>query len=692
MSIKPDLRSRDNMNNDNEERFFDVARIKGAQKRYNVSGMNEKRLIIGFALVLLLFVLLTFRMGYWQIIRGDEMKERATNIQKIDADIASKRGTIYDTNGNVLAETVTKYELYVLSYNLYRSKELSGLEKEKNVKALAKITGMKEEDVIKKLSTKENQVLLCSGLTQKQVKNAQKRFEGYVYVGTKVTRNYPNGAFAAQSLGSVSDGGDGRSGLELEYNSTLSGINGRTVKTTDRDGNTVAGGGEKFYAADNGYNLVTTIDSVIQHYVEDALVKGMQRTGASSITCVVSDPKTGNILALAQTPEFDPNKANVPTDEKALAEFNKLSLKEKNDYLSKMWTIEAVSSVYEPGSTFKLVASSAALELGSADESSRYYCNGTINVDGVTLHCTGNHGTQNVKEAVGHSCNPALAKMALTMGSKGFYQYIKLYGLMNKTGIDLPGESGSIIKQRDSLTSVDLATMGYGQGIAITPIQLIAAVNAMGNDGVLMKPKVVKEITDEDGKVVETIGDTEVRQVITKETADKMREIMEYYVSDAGGDKAYVAGFRIGGKTGTANIASGGSYSSATDTSFIAMAPMDDPVISVLVIVHKPTKMSYGNNTAGPIIKEIMENSLVYMGVKREYTDTEAVQAAKNQVTTPDVTKLDSEKAIASIKSRGLKYKVVPENIGSKSFVVQDQYPKAGTKIQKGGTVYIYSR
>lgn len=672
--------------------LLDAVLERGTPKNYAVSQMNKGRLTLGFLAVLILFVALVGRLAYWQIVKADELKEKATEIQTRDMNVSSKRGTIYDSNGNVLAETVTKYELCVYNAYFYKSDKLSESTKEKNLKDLAKITGKSEEELKKKLTdSKDSLVLVASGLTREQVEKAEAKWDGIIEVRTKVTRTYPNGAFAAQLLGSVKDTGEGRSGIELEYNSTLAGSEGRVVQKTDGKGNTISSGQKEYYSAENGCNLNTTIDSVIQHYVEDALVKGMERTGAYSITCLVMDPKTGDILAMAQLPEFDPNNATVPVGEKALAEFKKLSTAEQNSYLNELWKIEQVSSVYEPGSTFKLVASSAALELGTATDASRYYCNGTINVDGLKLHCTGVHGTQDIKEAVGNSCNPALAKVALTMGAQGYYQYIKLYGFMDKTHVDLPNESGSIVKSQSGLVNVDLATMGYGQGIAVTPIQLLCAVNAMGNDGVLMKPKVVKSITDENGKTVEKVEDTEVRQVITKETADKMREIMEYYVSDAGGTKAYVAGFRIGGKTGTANIATGGGYSSSTDTSFVAMAPMDNPVISMLVIVHKPTKMSYGNNTAGPIIKEIMEKSLTYMGIEREYTDSEAAKAAKNQVVVPNVTGMDSAKAISTLKSKGLGYTVMPENKSDKSFVVQDQYPKAGSKAAKGSTVYIYS-
>lgn len=683
-------RSRDDYRDDG--RLIDAVFDTSTPKNYAVSRMNKGRLAIGFFVVLVLFVALVGRLAYWQIVKAEELKERATDIQTLDTNISSKRGTIYDANGNILAETVTKYELCVYNAYFYKSDDISSSTKKKNLKDLAKITGKSEEDLKSLLTkSKDSLVLVASGLTREQVEKAEKKWSGIIEVRTKVTRSYPNGAFAAQLLGSVKDTGEGRSGLEQEYNSTLAGSKGRIVYKTDGKGNTISSGDKEYYSAENGCNINTTIDSVIQHYVEDALVKGMERTGASRITCLVMNPKTGDILAMAQLPEFDPNNATVPIGEKALAEYNKLSVADKNEYLNNLWKIEQVTSMYEPGSTFKLVASSAAIELGTANDSSRYYCNGTINVDGLKLHCTGVHGTQDIKEAVGNSCNPALAKVALTMGSQNYYQYIKLYGFMDKTHVDLPNEAGSIVKPRDNLTNVDLATMGYGQGIAVTPIQLLCAVNAMGNDGVLMQPKVVKSITDESGKTVESVDDIAVRQVITKETADKMREIMEYYVSSAGGTKAYVPGFRVGGKTGTANIATGGGYSSSTDTSFVAMAPMDDPVISMLVIVHKPTKMSYGNNTAGPIVKEIMEKSLTYLGVEREYTDSEAAAAAKNQVAVPNVTGMDSAKAIAALKSKGLKYTVMPENKSDKSFVVQDQYPKAGSKTTKGSTVYIYS-
>ncbi len=652
---------------------------------------NKVRLVWGFGLILLLLVILSFRMGYWQIVRADDLRERAVDIQKVDSEIDSVRGAIYDTNGNVLAQTITEYELYGYTEYMYKSDNISTSKKNATVEKLAEILGKTEEECKELLNSDENLVLLGSGLTQKQVDKASDYWDDSVVVKTKVRRYYPNGAFASQVLGNVNSENTGRAGLEYEYNSVLAGVNGRSVKTTDSQGNTLANGTSKYYKAKDGNNIVTTIDSVIQRYAEDAIESGMQRTGAESITCIVMNPKTGDVLALAQNPEYDPNNATEPYGDEALAEYNKLSTSEQNDYLSQMWTLNAISTVYEPGSTFKLIASSIGLETGAVTDSSTYYCNGTIDVSGTKLHCLGHHGTQNIKEAVGNSCNPALARVALDIGADNFYQYIKLYGLMNKTGIDLPGETGSITKDLDSLGPVDLATMGYGQGIAISAIQLLCAVNAMGNDGILMKPKLVKEIQDNDGNTVEKIDDTAVRQVISKETADKMCEIMEYYTSSAGGTKAYVAGYRIGGKTGTANIASNGKYSEATDASYIAMAPMDDPVLSILVIVHKPTKTEGGNGSAGPIVAEVLENALEYLGVERQYTESEEAKQKTSEVYVPGVTGLDSKDAIKTLEAKGFKVKTEPESMKDESFVVVDQYPKAGSKAKKNATVYLYS-
>jgi len=592
---------------------------------------------------------------------------------------------------NTLAETVTEYELYAYTQYIYKDESISADDKAKRILRLAYLTGKDAAEIKELLEGEENLVLLGEGLTRQQVEAAENEFPGDVVVKTRAARYYPNGAFAAQVLGGVNKDNVGRSGLEYEYNATLAGIKGRTVRTTDNNGDTLSNSKTRYYKAQDGYSIVTTIDSMIQHFVEDALVTGMKKTGADAITCIVMDPKTGDVLAMATTPEYDPNDSDEPSDPEEKKKFKKMTDQEKTDYLSNMWKITAVSDVYEPGSTFKLIAAAAALDSGSADKHSRYECTGAIKVNDYYLHCLFTHGKQTLKEAVGNSCNPALAKVALDMGANNFYNYIDMFGFNDLTGIDLPGEGLSIVKDPATMTDVDLATTGYGQGIAITPIQILCAVNSLGNNGILMKPKVVDKIVDSDGKVVEEIPDTEVRQVISQETADEMREIMEYYVSDAGGTTAYIPGYRVGGKTGTANRVANKKYSDETNTSFVAMAPMDDPVISMICIVYRPTKKQYGAYTAGPIVKEITEKSLEYLGVERKLTKEEKKAEQQNTIEVPDVTGMDSKDAIYNIKLNGLEYRVIPDDQSSQSFVVIDQYPKAGTRVDKDSVVYIYS-
>lgn len=656
-----------------------------------VSAQNRRRLAGGFACMLIAIAALIFRMGYWQIYKADELRLMAVDMQKADTEIEPDRGSIYDSQMNTLAESVREYELYAYSQSLYKADNISPQEKAETLKRLTEITAAKPEDLKMALEGEENLTLLADGLTREQVEEAEKEFSDNVVVKTKVARYYPNGAFAAQVLGGVNADNVGRAGIEYQYNSKLAGVKGRTVMTIDSDGNMLSSGSGKYYKAQDGYSVVTTIDSVIQHFVEDALEKGMKDTGAEAITCIVMNPKNGDILAMATTPEYDPNNSAEPSGAAEKERFYKMSQEEQTEYLSKMWRNNAVSDIYEPGSTFKLITAAAALESDNANDKSTYTCKGSTRVADQTLRCLYVHGKQSLIEAVGNSCNPALATVALDMGATTFYNYIDLLGFNDQTGVDLPGEGYPLVKDPVGLSKVDLATTGYGQGIAVTPLQILCAVNSFGNGGVLMKPKIVDKIIDKDGNVVEEMPDVKVRQAVSEETAEKMCEIMEYYVAKAGGKTAYVPGYRVGGKTGTANRVSGKRYSDATNTSFVVMAPMDDPQISMICIVYRPTKKEYGAFTAGPIVKEISEKTLQYLGVERSYTKSEEKAEKKNLVEVPDITGMDSKQAIRLLENQGFRCTIMPESASDQSFVVVDQYPKADSKVEKKSTVYIYS-
>lgn len=664
------------------------------RKRFLGRGLNTyniRRLGFGFMFMMFLFIVLAFRLAYLQIVKADVFRQKAAAMQRMDTELEPQRGTIYDANMKPLAQTVTEYELYGYTHTLYKASNLTKAQKDKVLKDLVKLTGEEVTTVKKKLTGKENLVKLASGLSRKDVETAQKKWTDNVVVKTNVSRAYPNGNFAAHLLGSVNSENRGRTGLEYEYNTILGGVKGRTVKTTDSLGNALANGNNKFFKQQDGSSLRTTIDIGIQHYVEEAIAAGMDKTGAESVTCIVMEPKTGNVLALAQTPGFDPNHANTPCGDIEKNEFKKMDADKQNEYLSKMWTNPVVSSVYEPGSTFKLITAASAIDCGASDSKSRYNCSGIINIDGVGIKCWGRaHGEQNLEEAVGNSCNPAMSRVAMDIGANRFYNYIKLFGFNDKTNIDLPGEGKSIVKKPYGMSNVDLATTGFGQGIAVTPIQMISAVNALGNDGVLMQPKIVSKIIDPSGNTTKTIKNRRIRQAVSRKTSDKMREIMEYYVEKGGGYTAYIPGYRVGGKTGTANIASMGKYSLATVTSFVAMAPMDNPQISVLVITNRPTKAEFGSNTAGPIIKEILSKVLPYKGVQKKYSSNDKKNIGGQNVKVPDVTDMRSSGAISTIEMSGLKYKVMPKSTDGEFHVV-DQYPKAGSYTEKGTTVYIYS-
>lgn len=665
--------------------------LRSLAKSRRVSSMNKGRLGIFFVVVVLLFTALILRCAYWQIIHADELHIKAAEMQKEDVKIDPVRGTIYDSNMKPLAQTVTEYDMYAYTQILYKDTSLTEKEREKSVKNLAEVTGVKKSKIKKLLGSDEGLVEIATGLKQEQVQKAEELFGDSIVVKTKIDRSYPNGNFASHVIGFVDDENSGRYGLEYQYNSVLAGVKGRSVRTTDSQGNTLANGGSRYYQAEDGYNIVTTIDEVIQHYVEEAVSSGMKKTRADQITVIVSDPKTGDILAMANSPGYNPNDPYEPISKADREKFDSLSYENQSAYLSNMWTNPAISEIYEPGSTFKLVTSSSALDSGAATLNSMYNCPGYINIDGTTIKCWGAaHGSENLTESVGNSCNPALATVALNMGAETFYKYIDLYGFDDTTDIDLPGEGVSIVKDTEGMSRVDLGTTGFGHGIAITPIQMLMAINSMGNDGVLMKPKLVKEIIDNDGNVIKSYDDVAVRQVISKDVADKMRDIMEYYVAKGGGGTAYIPGYRIGGKTGTAYIASNGGYSKDTVASFIAMAPMDDPVVSVLVMVTKPRSTEFGSTAAGPVLKEIMEKTLSYKGVEKVFTNGEEEQSSNKEVTVPDVTNMNSKDAIKAIKAAGLKYKKMPE--GTKgNFLVVDQYPKAKEKVSKGDRVYIYS-
>lgn len=663
--------------------------------RAQVTVKNRRRIAVGFAIIALLLIALVFRVAWIQIVDAEELSQKAIDQQTKDTPIEAKRGTIYDRNGKELATSTTCYTLWARpsQIKLKDGKTRPDSEIKDFANEIAELVGKEADEVYEKMTKSQALVRIAKYLDKETADKLRELTITGIELSEDTKRFYPLGNFASQVLGSVNDDNVGRTGIELQYDQYLSGISGRWVKNTDLLGNELVKGAEEYYEAQDGLNVIMTLDEAIQYYVEKALEKGMEKTKAKRIMCLVMDPKTGDILASATTPGYDPNNATDPL-EKDKAKYEKMSSEDKNKYLFSLWRNPLVSDTYEPGSTFKLITSSSAIEEKVINDNTTFNCSGSFTVAGVRLHCWthGAHGTQNIRKAIGNSCNPALAKVASLLGKTRFYKYLDLYGITDKTGVDYPGESGAIVQNIENVGPVELATIGYGQGISVTPIQLLTAVNAIGNDGVLLQPRYVKALTDSEGKVVESYEPTVVRKVISAATAKKMRSIMQYVVDEGGGGNARIAGYRVGGKTGTANKidAGTGKYGKYYYSSFIGMAPMDDPKVSILVVVDSPKGSYYGSMVAAPIAKDILTDTLRYLNVTPKYTADEQKGLQSGYTTVPNVVGKEFSEAAGIIGGKDLKYSRPKSAQGDDEFIVVDQYPKAGSKVKKNAVVYVY--
>ena len=657
----------------------------------------KKRLIIGFTLVCVLMSALFVKVGYIQVVHGAEYSKLAVEQQTKDMPISAKRGSILDRNGEELASSAVCYSVWarpaqVKSGNTDEQKEISV---NKCVDTLAEILGMDKEEV-RTLVTKEQSLVKVAKYLDKETADKVRDADIYgIEIAEDVKRHYPLGDFASQLLGSVTDDNNGLAGIELRYNQYLSGISGRWIKNTDRNGNRLSYGVEKYYQAEDGLNVVLTIDEIIQHYAEKSIDTVQQATDADKVMCLIMDPHTGDIRAMAITPGYDQNDPRVPLDENEAAYLDTLTDEEKLEYWNQMWRNPIVSDVYEPGSTSKLLTTAMALEEGVTSLDDRFTCTHSYNVSGTILNCWKStpHGNQNLVEAVGNSCNPVFIQLAQRIGIQKFYDYLELFGMTERTGIDYPGEAYPITQNINTAGPVGLATMSYGQGIAVNMVQQLTAICSLGNGGKLMQPRLVKALTDSDGNIVQEFDTVEVRQVVSEKTASEMCLIMESVVSEGGGGTAKIPGYRIGGKTGTANKAAAGGYSEETYSSFVGMAPMDDPQIAILVVVDNPKGTKFGSQTAAPGAKMILEDTLRYLQIMPEYTQEELDQINSKMSVVPDVTNTAFSTAIGILGGASLNYVISPavtEADNESDFTIVDQYPKAGEKLETGGTVYIY--
>lgn len=644
-----------------------------------IKRISKKRMVLVLILASTLFFGLVLRTGYLQLIKGDWLSSKAQEQQTRDIPIEPKRGKIYDKNMKELAVSVTKYTVWC--------KPVEVNDKAQASKAVAQILG-KEYDDVYKLVSKRNMALVkierwIDDDKANQIREA--KLDG-IWVAEDNQRYYPYGNFASYVIGHTSSDATGLAGVEMKYDKQLKGKSGKLIVSTDASGREIPQGMEKYYEPIEGNGLVLTIDEVIQHYTEKAVQKAYEKNNAKRVTVITMDPKTGDILSLASKPDYDPNDPRTPIYPYYQEELDNYSDKDKIKGYYQMWRNPAVSDTYEPGSTFKLITSSAAVEEGVIKEGEKFTCTGKVMVGGRPIKCWRHyrpHGAQSFEEAVQNSCNPVFVELGSRLGVSKMYDYIGNYGLTQKTGIDLPGEAKGIMYDEKNVGPVELATISFGQSISVTPIQLITAVSSVVNDGKLMQPRVVKGYTDNQGNIIEEVDPKIVRQVISEESSKKMRSVMESVVSVGSGNKAYIPGYRIGGKTGTAQKVEDGRYAQGKYIcSFIGAAPMDDPQIVVLAIVDEPTGVSaFGSTTAGPIVKEIMNDSLKYLGVKPIYTEEEKIEYEKEQVAVPDVRNLKIEDAVKILEEAKLKVNLDTDIELPKETVVKGMFPIPGTKV-----------
>ncbi len=650
---------------------------------------SKRRLLFIFTAVSLVLFALIIRLGWIQIVRGERYKELANNQQTRDIPIPAKRGIIYDRNGKELAISASTNTVWA------HPNEVT--DPEKTAAALASILGLDEEEVLKKLTNRQYIVKIAPYIDDDLAKAVRsERLKG-ISVAEDNKRFYPYGNFASYVLGHTTNDNKGIAGIELEYEKYLSGIPGRWIKSTDGAGRQLAFSTEKYHQAENGLNVVLTLDEVIQHFAEKAVQNALEINKAKRVSVIVMDIKTGEVLAMAVKPDYDPNEPRTPLDEELKKQIQEMDANKQLEAWYAMWRNPVINDTYEPGSTFKLITTAAALEEGVATPESPYYDKGYIMVAGQRIRnwrWYNPYGNITLVEAVQNSINPVFVELAQKMGVETFYSYINGFGISDITGIDLPGERTSLMYEQSNVGPVELATISFGQSISVTPIQLITAVSAIVNDGKLMQPRMVKELTDDEGNVVHRFEPLMIRQVISEKTSRTMREIMESVVSDGGGSHAYIPGYRVGGKTGTAQKVVNGRYAQGLYvSSFVGIAPADDPRLAILAIVDEPAGFStYGSTTAAPIAKEVLEETLRYLDVKPSYTDKEEEEFGRVKVTVPEVRNMTVKEASKILGENNLQSNTEPEYSDNENALVVDMFPKPGASVPEKSIILLYTK
>ena len=667
------------------------------RKNENVRRANRIIQTRSFVLMILMgvvmFVLLFFRLFDLQITRHEELQGKAVNQQTRRTVVTANRGTIYDAGGNILAisssaETIILSPLEIDNAVNDTENPVSWT-KESLAAGLAEILGKDASAIRKRMDNVKSQYeviqLRADEDTAAKVRSYvdENKIAG-VHLVADTKRYYPYGSLAAQVIGFVGDENTGLYGLEAYYEKELEGQSGLVISSKDQAENDMLYTYEQYFAAKNGSDLTLTLDTTIQYYLEKGIESMVDKfSAANGASGIVMDAKTGGVLAMASYPNYDLNDFLTVSDQ-TLQERIERGESTVADMQLLQWRNKALNDTYEPGSTFKILTLSAALEEGVVDKTTTVNCGGSVNISGYTIHCSNKngHGLQTLVQSVGNSCNPAFINYGLRIGNEKFYEYMRSFGLMNTTGIDLGGEAVGVFAADSSFTQLDLACYAFGQNFTVTPLALIAAQAACINGGYLHTPYLVERITDSDGNVTYRHDDTPVRQVISEQTSATVRECLEYVVASGTGKNGQVAGYRIGGKTGTADKGQTGDVV----VSFLCFAPADDPQVIMLITMDTPSRATgtyvSGGNMVAPTASTVMAEILPYLGVEPSYSAEELLGM---DTTVPNVIGMSVEEAKAKLKDRALSYKIVGDGE-----TITDQTPAGGAIIPGKSSVILY--
>ena len=641
-----------------------------------------------------MFIVLFFKLYSLQITRHEELQAKAVSQQTRSSVVTANRGTIYDASGNILAISSTAETIFLspkeMNDALNDTENPAAWTKEMVASTLAKILDISEEGILKKMTRTDSMYEVLKYRVDEDIADQVRKFINNnkvkgVYLSTDAKRYYPYGDLAAQVIGFVGTDYTGLFGLEAEYDKELQGKSGLVVTAKANQQNDLLYEYSQYFDPENGDELQVTLEATVQYYLE----KGMSDmcdaySPANGATGIIMDVRNGGILAMASFPNYDLNDFSTVTD-KTLNERMERGELELGDAQQLQWRNKALNDTYEPGSTFKILTLSAALEEGLIDMNTTVNCSGSVNISGHTIHCSNKagHGLQTLEQSVGNSCNPAFISYGLKLGTEKFYQYMRSFGIMSPTGVDLGGEATGVFAADANFTQLDLACYAFGQNFTVTPLALIAAQAACVNGGYLYTPHFAKQITDSDGNVIWQHDDTPVRQVISEETSATVRECLEYVVASGTGKNGQVAGYRIGGKTGTADKGQTGDVV----VSFLCFAPADDPQIMMLITMDTPSRSTgtyvSGGNMVAPNASHIMEEILPYLGIEPSYSAEELMGV---DTTVPNVIGMSVDEAKDRLKERGFACKV--EGDGE---TITDQTPVGGAIIPGKSTVVLYA-